>query len=364
MSLRAEAVTDLARLQELREPWDELAVATGRPFCAPGWLLPWWEEAAPPGARLHSVAVFDDDRLVALAPFHLDGDHLLPLGFGAVTRVEPVAAPGREREAAAALAPCLPRAALLRLRGIPVASPWPELLAQSWPAWLHEDERMPAPATELDGVTFEEWLSGRSASFRKQLRRFQRRLEERGARIELVEDRDALPGALRAFAALHHSRWNSRGGSGVLNPHVEAAVARSAEELPGDRFRVFLIQGPDGPVAADVVVAAGGEAGQWLGGHDDDWGDISPLLLLGVAGIEQAIRSGDRRFDLGAGWAQEKERLANTTETLRWVTLVPRGPGHLRTRLQLLPGHMRRALSRRLSPEQKRLVKRLLRRSA
>ena len=59
-----------------------------------------------------------------------------------------------------------------------------------------------------------------------------------------------------------------------------------------------------------------------------------------------------------------KHRLATATETLRWVTLVPRGRGHLRTRARLVSGHARLALSQRLSDEQKQRVNRLLRRPA
>jgi CelD/BcsL family acetyltransferase involved in cellulose biosynthesis len=366
MSLRAEVIADPARLEELRDAWDELAVAAALPFCAPGWLLPWWHSAAPPGARLFSVAAFDGERLVALAPLFVDGDTLLPLGTGATTRVEPLALRGREDEAAQVLAPALAEAgaALLRLRGIPESSPWPELLAGAWPggrSWLHEDERMPAPAVELGGVDFEQWLASRSSSFRHQFRRHRRRLEERGGRIELVHD-DELPAALEAFVELHHARWAARGGSGVLDARVEAAVSGSSEELPPDRFRLFVIAGPEGTVAANLLVAAGGEVSSWLSGHDDRWGEVSPQIQLTVATIEHAIASGDRRLDLGPGSAEQKERLASTVETLRWVTLVPPGRRQVSTRMRLLPGRARLALSQRLSDEQKRRVKRLLRR--
>jgi len=364
MSLRAEVISEPARLEELREAWDELAVDAGLPFCAPGWLLPWWRAASPEGARLFSVAVFDGEGLVALAPLFVHGNALLPLGTGATTRVEPVALRGREAEAAQVLAPELARAgaALLRLPGIPERSPWPELLAEAWPggrAWLHEDERMPAPTVELEGLTFEQWLASKSSSFRHQLRRFGRRLEDRGGRIELVHG-TALRTALTDLAELHYARWARRGGSGVLDSRLEAALARASETLPPERFRLFVIAGPEGTAAANLLVAAGGEVGSWLNGHDDAWGDLNPQLQLLAASIEHAIAVGDRRLDLGAGTLEHKQRLASGAETLRWMTLVPPGRGRLRTRLGLLPGQARLALSHRVSDEQKRRVKRLL----
>jgi hypothetical protein len=45
-ALEAELIPDAERLEELG--WDRLAVATARPFAAPGWLLPWWRSARSP----------------------------------------------------------------------------------------------------------------------------------------------------------------------------------------------------------------------------------------------------------------------------------------------------------------------------
>lgn len=363
--LEAEVIQDAARLEELSGDWDRLAVAAARPFAAPGWLLPWWRSAAPPGARLHVVAVRDAGELVGLAPFFVAEGSLLTLGAGSTTRVEPVARPGREGEVAEATAPALGEAgaSLLRLAGIPAYSPWPELLAQAWPggaAWLHEDERMPSPTLSIEGLAFDDWFASRSSNFRNQIRKYERLLEERGARLELAGDAEALAG----FAKLHHARWAARGGSDVLDESVEHAVEAAARELPPERFRLFTITGAEGPVAAALFVAAGGEVSSWLGGFDEGWRDVSPQLLLGVAAIRHAIESGDRRVDFGAGSAEYKRRLSDGEEALRWITLVPPGRGRLTTRLRLLPGQARLALAQRLSPQQKARIKRVLRRGS
>lgn len=363
-ALEAELIQDVERLEELSGDWDRLAVAAAQPFAAPGWLLPWWRSAAPSGARLHAVVVHEAGELVGLAPFFVADRSLLTLGAGSTTRVEPVAQPGREREVADAATPALADAAAstLKLAGIPASSPWPELLARAWPggaAWLHEDERMPSPTLSIEGLAFDDWFSSRSSNFRNQIRKYERLVEERGARLKLAADGEALAG----FAKLHHARWAGRGGSGVLDGGVEQAVAATARELPPERFRLFTISGADGPVAAALFVAAGGEVSSWLGGFDDGWRDVSPQLLLGVAAIRHAIDSGDRRVDFGAGSAEYKRRLSDDEETLRWITLVPPGRGQLTTRLGLLPGQARLALAQRLSPQQKARIKRVLRRN-
>jgi CelD/BcsL family acetyltransferase involved in cellulose biosynthesis len=357
--MRAETIAELRRLEQLAPQWDELAVAAARPFCAPGWLLPWWREAAPAGARLHAVACFDGERLVALAPLFLRGSELLPLGAGATTRVEPVAERGRERDAAEAIGRSLAPAKVLRLPGVPESSPWPELLAEAAGAWLHEDERMSAPVVELED-TFEGWLATRSSRMRNHLRRYERVLLERGARLELASG----DGAIHDFAELHRARWAERGGSDVLDASVERAVAGSARAFPPERFRLYTVAAGDRAVAAALFVAAGGESSSWLGGFGQGWRDISPQLLLGVEAIRDAYARGERRVDFGAGTSEYKQRLATAEETLRWMSIVLPGPGRLRVRAGLLRGRVRLALSQRLSAEQKRRVKKLLRRPA
>lgn len=362
-ALEAELIQDVEPPEELSGEWDRLAVAAARPFASPGWLLPWWRSAAPPGARLHTVAVREAGKLVGLAPFFVAEGSLLTLGAGSTTRVEPVTLPGRENDVAKVTAPALAEAgaSLLQFAGIPASSPWPELLREAWPggaAWLHEDERMPSPTLSVEGLTFDDWFASRSSNFRNQIRKYERLLEERDAQLELAADAEALAG----FARLHHARWATRGGSGVLDGGVEQAVEAAARELPPERFRLFTISAAEGPVGAALFVAAGGEVSSWLGGFDEGWRDVSPQLLLGVAAIRHAIASGDRRVDFGAGSAEYKRRLSDGEETLRWITLVPPGRGQLKTRLRLLPGHARLALAQRLSAQQKSRIKRVLRR--
>jgi hypothetical protein len=59
MSLRAELVDDPARLAPHLAAWDELAVAAGRPYCAPAWMLAWWRALVPAGSELRVVLALD-----------------------------------------------------------------------------------------------------------------------------------------------------------------------------------------------------------------------------------------------------------------------------------------------------------------
>ena len=70
--LRAEVIDDLAVLRRWETEWDALAVAAGRPFSAPAWMLAWWRRAAPGGAELRVVVATDGDALVGVAPFYVE----------------------------------------------------------------------------------------------------------------------------------------------------------------------------------------------------------------------------------------------------------------------------------------------------
>ena len=65
------------------------------PFQSPSWLIPWWDVFAP--GQLAGVAIWDDEKLVAFAPFYLEdgqwGRRLLPMGIGISDYMGPLIAP-------------------------------------------------------------------------------------------------------------------------------------------------------------------------------------------------------------------------------------------------------------------------------
>lgn len=370
----AEMIEDPGALRPWIPRWDELAVRAGRPFCAPAWMLAWWSNAAPHGASLRVVVVRDRDELVAVAPFFVVGTtgraaRYRALGARASMRVEPVAAPGREDEAAPLIASALagadPAPGLIAFEGTPEEPGWPARLARAWPsggeAALYRDVARPAPFLVLAGRSYEEWLGSQSRNFRQQMGRARRRLEAKGARFVMAGTPAEAEAGLGAFARLHHGRWTERGGSAVLTTRVESMLAAASRGLVGSgRFRLWSIQIGERVISSHLFLAAGGEVAYWLGGFDDDYAAERPALLTLLAAVEHAWSAGDRRVDFGGGGQPYKYRFAESDEPLEWTYLIPPGPRSLAARFELLPRRMYRRLQGLVPQSTLDRVKRML----
>ena len=118
--MNVETITDVGRLERLRERWDELALMRGSPFSTPAWQLAWWREARPSESSLRAIAVFEGDELTALAPFwcaRVRGNvtYVSLLAAPAADGIEPLCPPGAEAAAAEAFAAAVDAAVELRI---------------------------------------------------------------------------------------------------------------------------------------------------------------------------------------------------------------------------------------------------------
>lgn len=369
MTIAAEVSRTVAECRAAAAEWDALAVATRQPYCAPGWMLSWWDAAAPPGASLKVVFVRDGAELVGVCPLYVQSDRLgvrrysflaspISLRTGPVAR--PEAAEAVARAICAALTALADPPDVVSFDGVPAGSPWPSLFARHLAgrsdAWSHTYKRMPAPTVRIEHEDAERWLASKSKNFREQTRRRRRKLESAGAVFRLVPP-DETDATLTQMARLHHARWAERGGSAVLSDAVEAMLRSAARALGPDRFRLWTIDMAGTSISAHLFVAAGGEVSYWLGGFDDRWAAHQPALQVLVAALRDAIERGDERLDLGGGAQPYKYRLADSEEVLEWVTIVPRGRRHLRARASTAPRHVRRAVLGRIPDPVKDRVK-------
>jgi CelD/BcsL family acetyltransferase involved in cellulose biosynthesis len=291
------------------------------------------------------------------------------LGAGTSTGVAPLARPGEEVRVAAAAAQALSagRADALHFDGIPATSPWPQLLAHHWPGarprLLHRVSTSPEPYVTLDAGSYEAWLAARSSSFRGQVRKVRRRLDKRGVTMRRATDAQELAHDLRAFAALHRSRWDPEGGSAVLSPAVEAMLLEAGPRLLREgRLDVWSMEADGDIVCSQVSLLSRGYATLWLQGYDQSWTDARLSLACVAQVIEDGFARGLERISLGEGGQAYKYRFADGEESLAWTVLPLPGP-RLGVVLAALQGRrLKRAAGRRLGPERKAQVRRVLRR--
>jgi CelD/BcsL family acetyltransferase involved in cellulose biosynthesis len=369
--IRSELL-DEDKIEGSRTEWTALAEERSRPFCDASWMLAWWNHVAPRDTRLQVVGVFDGPELIGLVPlFGSPGPRsslrYRTLGFGTFLRGEPLARTGREEDVARSAVEQLETSGLLSFEGIPSDSKWPDLFRRVWasgrPSKLIKEWTIPAPVLILEDRTFDDWFAGQSSNFRQQMRRGRRKLEKEGALFRMTGTPEELERDLQAFAALHHSRWDQRGGSQALTPQVEAMLLEAGREmLPDGRFRLWNLEVDDRIVSSHLFVAAGGEVAYWLGGFDERWSAHKPSMQVLLAAIEHAWDVGDKRVDLGGGGQDYKYRFTEDRELLQWCTVVPPGLRHQATRMVLSTVRMRRRLMGRLSPGSRARLKRLIRR--
>lgn len=365
-------VGDEADLAPHLPAWEALAIACGRPFCLPGWMLAWWREAEEANGELRVILVFDDGELIGVGPFFANPTlgliEVRLLGAGFSHRIGPLARPGEERRVASALAAALasfePRPASIVFEGVDAGDGWPELIARNWPRRqprMRRDATMNAPVVALQG-DYESWLRQRSRNFRKGTRRRANRLEEAGVRARTAND----PEAIEALLSLHHARWEQRGGSG-LDAGAEGVLREAAAELAGrGLLEVVLLEGPDGPISAELMVRAGRAATLWSGGFDPAWSSLAPGTNSILAALREAAGHGVESVDLGGGDDDYKQRLADSISPIAWQTLFLRGSRYPLIRMRLAPKHTVHAMrgaGRRLPDPLQKLVKQLLRRA-
>ena len=374
--LDTKIITDLDDARPYLDAWDRLAVDSSKPYCSPAWITAWWTHAAPKDSTLRLMLAFEGGDLVGVAPFFADRSRFLTrfrlLGARCSSRLDLLARSGMEPVVGSALASSLasmdPAPDVVMFEGISADSPWPALLTGEWPrrsASLIRQFHQPAPSIHFEGRTYEEWFASKSGHFRQGMRRSLRQLQREGGSIRMARSPDELEQGLRTFSDLHHRRWRSRGGSGVLNEGVERMLLAAGKQLVDEaRMRIWTVDLNGKPISSHLFLTAGEETAYWLGGFDEGWAHLQPAVITILTAIEHAFSVGDRKMDLGTGAQEYKLRFADGADDIHWILVVPAGPRSGLARTQLLGERVRMAVADNLSPEVKRRIRRARRRLA
>jgi CelD/BcsL family acetyltransferase involved in cellulose biosynthesis len=321
----ATGALDLQRLNgvgELRADWSRLAEAAGNPFVTPEWAETWLRHAPEVISTSFWACRRPDGSAAAVLPLVVVGGRYVRklrfLGYGAANQLGPVCAPADLEDAAAALQRVLAE----------TKSGWDLFVGESLPGdgWASRlgaqpVSSEPSPVVQLPPGGWEEYLASRSANFRQELRRKERRLAEQGIRFRTVRREAELEPALDTLFRLHRLRWGSEASpffAGLEVFHREfAAVA-----LERGWLRLRLAEGDDGAVAVNHCFRFGDAEWGYQIGRDPSDRTSSVGLILFAHSVREAIAEGAVAFELGPGRQPYKLRLATEDPGLETVAVV------------------------------------------
>jgi CelD/BcsL family acetyltransferase involved in cellulose biosynthesis len=253
----------------------------------------------PIGDRFHPVADAEDEEAVATAAAPV------------------IAPPGRGLHS-------------LLLENVDAGSGWWRALAKAFPTPLATVERGEAtlPFVELEGLSWDEYLAGRSRQLRSQLGRKLRSLRrDHDVRFRRTGSSDEVTADLATLLRLHDARWADRSErSALADPTVREfhlEFARAAFERGWLRLTVMEVD--DVPIAALYGWLIGERWSYYQAGFDPAWSRQSPGFLLLAETIREAIADGASEYDMLRGDEAFKRRFATSSRAVRTILLAPRG---------------------------------------
>jgi CelD/BcsL family acetyltransferase involved in cellulose biosynthesis len=329
--MTVEWIDSFPALEAFAPEWRVLAAATSRPSLCSGWDWSgtWWHVFGV-GVRLSVLVCRSAGCLVGIVPLirvreKVNRRDLWPsrvirlLGTGepcsdevASEYVDAIVLPGYEAQVANALVSALCD---------DITRPWDVLrldnqlfdsiLMRYVVPLLHQRGRsirmQPCGARYCVPLppTWDHYLRSLSANSRARLRADRRRLARAGDfRVERIGVDEKFSEALDRLAALHRTRWRTKGQAGVFSSERFKSFHRAltAQRAPGIE-PVMLIASLDGvDIGAVYTLRMGDTVHYYQSGFDNTWSSNVSLgaVMLGLA-IEDAIKCGAHSFDMMKG---------------------------------------------------------------
>jgi CelD/BcsL family acetyltransferase involved in cellulose biosynthesis len=344
-------VKDPVGLEELREPWSELAQASRRIFSTYEWAQAWWAEYGRGRRPLVLPVVDEDHRLEGIVPLYVDvrgGVRVARLiGHGAGDELGPVCRPASNAAVASAVGAWVRAeldADIFLLESVPAVEGWHDHFRGT------VLRRSANPVTVFPTADWDDFLATMSGNARSQIRSRERRLfREQDAAYRVTETRDELSADLDTFFALHRRRWGA--SSSLLRREAFYRRFAAAAFDRGWLNLSFLSIGGN-PVAAGLDFRYAGVQSQYNSGRDPAWDRYSPGIVLRTITMRDALAAGFAEYRFLLGDESYKQRFATSDRGLVTLALGISGLG------RIIVGITR--ASRRFGPA-RRIVARLTR---
>ena len=301
--------------------WSDLFAAcpNATPFQSPAWGAPWWQSFGTDG-DLRTLATFDGDRLIGLAPLYVyRGDRraqIFLIGSGNTDHLDVLIAPGREAAVVDAWTPWLTgltaEADAIEFQQLRPEATWRNFAASTGhfavqdacPLIIYEDARESVP---LFRAAAYEW----------------RRAARQGALTVDIADQDTADEHFANLVGFHSSRWRARGEPGVLNDERtrEFLAAATRNLASAGLLHLTTLRFDGRAVATALGFVRGRRAYLYLTGFDPAYARLSPSKLLMWWVIEDTARRGVTALDLLRGREAYKYRWGAVDRlNFRWVS--------------------------------------------
>jgi CelD/BcsL family acetyltransferase involved in cellulose biosynthesis len=341
--------TDDRAWEQLRPCWDALLACSdgATPWQSWQFLSAWWRHLA--GDReLRIVVVERRARPCLILPLQLTVDRIAGLR---IRCLEPIGMPDDINRPRLAIGPFDPGAyraalnALWRRRG-----EWQLLRIDERPPQgnelrlldeFAEEQRLRLHCLPLHSCPYlslnrswPEYLRGRSARLRKNLRNARHRLESIGkVKLEIFDTPDRIGAGFDVMMGIHERSWKYSEGVGIGRSEASRRFFRSLviELAAEQRARVLVLYGGDIPVAGTFALMDEATYYSAAIAHDSRFSFCSPGTLLEALELEMLMNESHyASYDfLGAALNNKLRWTSATRQTVRTWLFSP----SLRTRL-------------------------------
>jgi len=333
---RTGLITEVGELTALAGEWRALAERRGDAFLTPEWFLAWLRHCGQGWEPHVAVARTPDGTVRGLLPLVSSKNNgprdvrVCPIGDS----FHPVADRRDDEAVAVVLAPAIapPGRGLrsLLLENVDADGEWWRALAKASETPLATVERNEAtlPFVDLTGLSWDEYLAGRSRQLRSQLGRKLRSLRrEHDVRFRRTRSSEEVRDDLAILFKLHDARWAERSDSSALADPTVREFHREFASAAFERgwLRLFVMEVDGVPIAALYGWLIGGRWSYYQAGFDPAWSRHSPGFLLLGETISAAIEEGATEYDMLRGDEAFKRRFATSSRTVRTILLAPRG---------------------------------------
>jgi CelD/BcsL family acetyltransferase involved in cellulose biosynthesis len=317
--LTATLARSFCELEQLREPWDRLAMTCRRPevFHTFAWAQAWWRGYGQRFEVFSPVVRDADGQVVAIWPLVLSGSEIRTLGDGASDHHDLLAVPDNAQAALQAALSLLAENGRDWQTGI--------IRCVSARGSLLEAVRRVAGTSKVRVEVFHEGRGWAAVALtgpkfflelarKESLRRHRRKLERVGrVTFRHIEDSAEIKTHLQGFQHQHIARWALKG---IPSHFLDPASAAYYSALPvylsprGPlRFAVLEVEGR--PVAYHLGFQIAGKYVWYKPTFDIDFSDFGPGEVMLQSIIEYCASAGVQELDFTIGDEPYKRRFSN-----------------------------------------------------